>query len=127
MSTDAFVAVAASLAPSLVQSVATKPNPAPENGKAASVASSDVPDPKPEPVTNKEQLQAAVQQIQKYITDSQRTLEFHIDESSGTPVVTVRDSNGDLIRQIPNAETLHIAQMLKDHGAIQHGILNLTA
>lgn len=124
MSTDAFVAVATSIAPSLVQSVASKANPVSGAGDA------DAAPPAPQssaPAISKEQVQAAVQQIQKYLTDSQRTLEFHIDEASGTPVVMVRDANGDLIRQIPSAETLHIAQMLKDQGSIHHGLLNLTA
>jgi len=121
MSTDAFVAIATSIAPSLVQSVATKANPLP--GNTAEPVRHAAP---PEPVS-KEQVQAAVQQIQKYLADSQRTLEFHIDESSGTPVVMVRDANGDLIRQIPSAETLHIAQILKDKGSLTHSLLNITA
>jgi len=126
MSADAFAAVAAQIAPSLVQSVATKANPVPVSvdGELAAIPHTV---PAPAPVVSKEQIQAAVQQIQKYLSDSQRTLEFHIDESSGTPVVTVRDGNGDLIRQIPNAETLHIAQMLKDKGALIHSLLDITA
>jgi flagellar protein FlaG len=126
MSTDALVAIATSVAPSLVQSVGTKANPVQtgvDNPAAPAVQADTAP---PPPVVSREQLQAAVQQIQKYLTDSQRTLEFHIDEASGTPVVMVRDANGDLIRQIPTAETLHIAQMLKDQGSIHHGLLNLT-
>jgi len=124
MSTDAFVAVATSIAPSLVQSVATKANPVPAGDTAEPVQHAAPP---PEPIVSKEQVQAAVQQIQKYLADSQRTLEFHIDESSGTPVVMVRDANGDLIRQIPSAETLHIAQILKDKGSLTHSLLNITA
>jgi flagellar protein FlaG len=118
------VAVAASIAPSLVQSVANKANPV--SGTSSADNTSPVPQASA-PAITKEQVQAAVQQIQKYLTDSQRTLEFHIDEASGTPVVMVRDANGDLIRQIPSAETLHIAQILKDQGTIHHGLLNLTA
>jgi flagellar protein FlaG len=125
MSADAFVAIAASIAPSLVQSVATKANPVPVSVDAESaVLTHNVATPAP---VSKEQIQAAVQQIQKYLSDSQRTLEFHVDESSGTPVVSVRDGNGDLIRQIPNAETLHIAQMLRDKGTLHHGLLDITA
>jgi len=127
MSTDAFVAVATSIAPSLVQSVATKANPVPGTSDANGAPPPPAPQTPPPAAISKEQVQAAVQQIQKYLTDSQRTLEFHIDEASGTPVVMVRDANGDLIRQIPSAETLHIAQMLKDQGSIHHGLLNLTA
>jgi len=127
MSTDVFVAIATSIAPSLVQSVAAKANPVPAGDNAEPVQVVALPSaPTAEPVS-KDQVQAAVQQIQKYLTDSQRTLEFHIDESSGTPVVIVRDANGDLIRQIPSAETLHIAQILKDKGSLTHGLLNITA
>jgi len=122
MSTDAFVAVATSIAPSLVQSVASKANPV----AARDAVSAPPAAPSPAPAITKDQVQAAVQEIQKYLTESQRTLEFHIDDASGTPVVMVRDGNGDLIRQIPSAETLHIAQMLKDQGSIHHGLLNLT-
>lgn len=127
MSTDAFVSIATSIAPSLVQSVAGKANPVSSSNDAKLLPQTAEQAPAPQQVVSKEQLQAAVQQIQKYLTDSQRTLEFHIDESSGTPVVTVRDANGEMIRQIPDAEALHIAQMLKDKGSWNHNLLHITA
>lgn len=72
-------------------------------------------------------VQQAAQQIQKFLTDSQRSLEFQIDEASGISVVKVRDtSTGDVIRQIPNEETVKLAQILKDTGSLSRGLLDLT-
>ncbi len=74
-----------------------------------------------------EHVQQAAQQIQKFLAESQRSLEFHVDETSGISVVMVRDANtGDVIRQIPNEETVKLAQILKDTGSINHGLLDLT-
>lgn len=126
MSTDAFVSIATSIAPSLVQSVATKAGATNSNDADSSPASVPVPAPVKAAAATQQQVQEAVQQIQKYITESKRTLEFRIDQDSGKPVVSVRDADGNLIRQIPNEETLHIAQMLKDQGSLNRGLLNLT-
>jgi flagellar protein FlaG len=126
MPTDAFVSIATSIAPSLVQSVATKAGATNGNDTESSATNVPAPAPAKAAVVTQQQLQEAVQQIQKYITESKRTLEFRIDQDSGKPVVSVRDADGNLIRQIPNEETLHIAQMIKDQGALNHGLLNLT-
>ena len=120
MSTDAFVAIAnvvlPQVRPQAVRVVATSNN-----------SGNNLP-PETQPAAiPKEQVQAAVQQIQKFLADSQRSLEFHVDESSGIAVVTVRDSNGDLIRQMPNEETVHLAQMLTESTTTNHALLSLTA
>jgi len=122
MSTDALVATVTSIAPAIVP-VAKPGNDTPAPPARGPSTSNQAP---PEPIA-KDQLQAAVQQIQKFLAESQRTLDFQIDESSGMPIVTVRDANGEIIRQIPNAEALHIAQMLKDQGSLRHGLINLSA
>ena len=122
MFTDALVATVTSIAPALVP--AGKPNA--DASAAVAIAPTSANDAPPAPVA-KEQVQAAVQQIQKFLAESQRTLDFQIDESSGMPIVTVRDAKGEIIRQIPNAEALHIAQMLKDQGSLRHGLINLFA
>lgn len=73
-----------------------------------------------------EQVQHSVQQIQKFLTESQRSLEFHVDEASGIAVVMVRDaSTGDVIRQIPNEETVKLAQILKATGSVTNALLDL--
>ncbi len=124
MSTDAFVAIANTVAP-----IAIRPTLQPPTllAVADNHGGNDLPSvPQSAPIP-KEQVQAAVQQIQKFLADSQRSLEFHVDETSGIAVVTVRDSNGDLIRQLPNEETLRLAQILKESGTTNHALLSLTA
>jgi len=57
-----------------------------------------------------------------------RVLEFSIDAPSGLTVVTVRDQEtGNVIRQIPSEEIVHLADMLSSgkHGA--SALLSLTA
>jgi flagellar protein FlaG len=61
-------------------------------------------------------IEEAVAQIQSYIAESQRDLQFRVDESSGRTVVSVFDSDGQLIRQIPSAEVLSIAARLQQQG-----------
>jgi flagellar protein FlaG len=72
-------------------------------------------------------VQAAVQQIQKYLQDSGRSIDFHFDDSSGLPIVTVRDATtGEVIRQLPSEETLRLAQLLKEGNGLQsHATLRL--
>jgi flagellar protein FlaG len=58
-------------------------------------------------------MKAAAEQIESYLKATGRELRFSIDEATGETVVTVRDSvSGDVIRQIPNAEALRLAQAL---------------
>jgi flagellar protein FlaG len=125
MSTDAFVAVANAVVP-----VAARPVAQPQSILPAVIDNNSgnnlPPVPQPAPIP-KEQVQAAVQQIQKFLADSQRELEFRVDEASGIAVVTVRDSNGDIIRQMPNEETLRLAQILKESSTTSHALLNSTA
>ncbi len=100
-----------------------------EVAEPASVANdkpSTTAEPQP-PAPAQQEVQQAAQQIQKYLAQSGRTLEFHVDDASGVPVVIVRDAHsGDVIRQIPNEEVLHVAQMLKENSQTQHALVNLT-
>ena len=62
-----------------------------------------------------DQVRAASEQIEKYLKSSGRALDFHVDNDSGLVVVVVRDSaSGDVIRQIPSEEALHLAQTLNE-------------
>jgi len=67
-----------------------------------------------------ENLQGAVSQINDYVQNLQRNLQFRVDESTGKDVVTVIDSTSDeVIRQIPSEEALELARRLaanKDDG-----------
>jgi uncharacterized FlaG/YvyC family protein len=73
-----------------------------------------------------EQVKAAAEQIDSYLKSHGRSLDIHVDQDTGETVVTVRDANtGDVIRQIPNEETLQLAKSL-GHGSSSPAILNLT-
>jgi len=55
-------------------------------------------------------LSGAVQQIETYLSSSQRALNFSVDESSGRPVMTVTNpETGEVIRQVPGDEVLKMA------------------
>lgn len=64
---------------------------------------------------NTEALKTAVQDIQKFVQSVRRNLEFSIDEASGKVVVKVIASEtGEVVRQLPSAEALKIADSLQN-------------
>ncbi|MDG6402649.1 flagellar protein FlaG, partial [Pseudomonas quasicaspiana] len=57
-----------------------------------------------------QRLESAVQEIEKFVQSVKRNLEFSIDESSGEIVVKViAGDTGEVVRQLPSAEALKIA------------------
>ena len=105
--------------PALLAS-ATKPpssdTPA-QKRASAQPASRPVPrTPAPAPVANRsiqETMEKVAAQLESYLRSVGRSLQFSIDSESGRTVISVRDSStGDLIRQIPNAEAMRLAQSL---------------
>ena len=71
------------------------------------------PTPVPAPDLSEEIMQAVARQIESYLKANGRNLQFSVDQETGRTVVTVRDSStGEIIRQIPDAEALRIAQSL---------------
>ncbi|MBJ9975439.1 flagellar protein FlaG [Pseudomonas sp. S75] len=57
----------------------------------------------------------AVSQIEEFMKQTQRKLQFSTDEESGKIVVkVVASETGELIRQIPSEEALRIAHSLSD-------------
>ncbi|MBT9266401.1 flagellar protein FlaG [Pseudomonas sp. MG-9] len=94
-------------APKPATPVAEKP---PETPKVSSVDT---------PVADKNQdsddtkLKLAVQEIEKFVQSIKRNLEFSIDEHSGKVIVKVIASEtGEVVRQIPSAEALKLADSL---------------
>lgn len=60
-----------------------------------------------------ETLQDAVSQINDYVQNIQRSLQFTVDEESGRDVVTVLDTKTEeIIRQYPSEEVLAFARQL---------------
>ncbi len=66
------------------------------------------------------QLKAAVLDINEYVQSIQRTLQFSIDDETGTTVVKVLDSSTqEVIRQFPPEEVLALARHLQASQEIQ--------
>ena len=58
-------------------------------------------------------VEQAVAKLNDYVQNTERKLEFQVDDDSGETVVRVYDKMSDeLIRQIPNEEALELAQKL---------------
>ena len=62
-----------------------------------------------------DKVREAVSRINEYVQQSERTLDFKLDESSGQTVISVYDkASEELIRQIPGELALELAQKLND-------------
>lgn len=61
-------------------------------------------------------VEQAVAQIKDFIANSQRDLQFQVDDATGRTVVSVYGSSGELIRQYPSEEILKIAATLQEQG-----------
>jgi flagellar protein FlaG len=60
-----------------------------------------------------EEVQHAARQIEAFMRNMNRYLEFRVDQDSGRTVVTVRDkTTGEVVRQIPSEEVLRLAHNL---------------
>lgn len=71
--------------------------------------------------SNSEQLRDAVKEINRAMQQSNRALEFSVDEESDRLVVKLKDGEtGEVIRQIPSDETLAISRYIAD---VQQGLL----
>ena len=59
-------------------------------------------------------LEEAVRELNGYVQNVQRNLQFNVDEDSGHTVIRVVDSETDeVIRQIPSEEVLALAKHLR--------------
>lgn len=62
-----------------------------------------------------EQLEKVAQQLQDFVGDMNRGLEFSVDKDSGRDVIKVIDkSSGDLVKQFPSEEVLSLVAKLSD-------------
>ena len=69
----------------------------------------------PAKVQGVDDVKSAVAEIEKFLSETRRNLQFSTDEESGKIVVKVIASDsGELIRQIPSEEALRIALSLSD-------------
>lgn len=86
----------------------------------AQTGSAEIAKPKAEEKTDLAQVSAkevqeAVSRINDYVQQSERKLDFRLDEDSGQTVIRVYDKQSDeLIRQIPGELALKLAENLSD-------------
>lgn len=68
-------------------------------------------------------LDQAVRDLNAYVQNVQRSLQFDLDDESGHTVVRVLDAETDeVIRQMPSEEVLALARHLKGMSEGQHGL-----
>lgn len=101
--------------------VADKPAVAPQVVSASSASSqaetSTSKDSDPE--KKSQELEAAVKQMEKFFQSVHRNLEFSIDDKSGKVVVKViATETGEVVRQLPSAEALKLADSLKNANSL---------
>ena len=66
-----------------------------------------------------ESIEKTVEQISEFVNSNARGLRFRVDDISGRMVVTVPNPNsGEVIRQIPSEEFLHLASQLRQYGEL---------
>lgn len=69
----------------------------------------------PTPPSSAEELEQAVAKLNDYVQNTERKLNFQLDEDAGLTIIRVYDKATDeLIRQIPNEEAVSLAQKLNE-------------
>ena len=67
----------------------------------------------------REQLEQMVQQLQDFMGEMNRSLQFKVDEDSGRDVIKVLDKNsGEVIKQYPSEEVLSLVSKLSESAGI---------
>ncbi|SDS57606.1 flagellar protein FlaG [Halopseudomonas litoralis] len=68
---------------------------------------------------DREQVLAAVEEMQEYVDVAARNIQFQLDDESGRMVVKVTEaSTGDVIRQMPSEEALRLAENLAEMNSV---------
>ena len=108
-----------------VLAVAAPQRQAPQGAKAeAAAADLAAREQAPAPELAPEVRSKIAERLQDLARASGRELEFRIDEASGRMVISVRDERtGELIRQIPDATALRIAQRLESQAEVLRNVL----
>lgn len=99
-------AVASTAAAQRAEAVQVKATPAPE----PTVQAKPLPDPKEIRRTLEETTERLNQQMRR----NSRDLSFSVDDVADTVVVTVKNSEGEVVRQIPNEVALRVAHNLEN-------------
>ncbi len=91
----------------------------PGSGEGKIVPDSGNSRPVVEAVDTSQSIEKTVEQISEFVNANARGLRFRVDDASGHTVVTVLNPNsGEIIRQIPTEEFLHLASQLRRYGEV---------
>ncbi|MBE0419561.1 flagellar protein FlaG [Pseudoalteromonas nigrifaciens] len=67
----------------------------------------------------REQLEKVAQQLQDFMGEMNRSLQFQVDQDSGRDVIKVLDKDtGDIIKQYPSEEVLNLVSKLSETAGI---------
>ena len=103
--------------PSRVAAESPQPVPVPVAPRAAVAAPRVAHD----PVKLQENLREAVEQLNKQLASSGRSIGFSYDEVANAPVVTVKSTaTGEVIRQIPSEAVLRVAHTFEALKGLLH-------
>ena len=76
----------------------------------------------PDPLETRRELQEATEQLNQQMRRNSRDLSFSVDDVANTVVVTVKNREGEVVRQIPNEVALRVAHNLDNvKGLLQDG------
>ena len=103
------VANSVALAAGAVAAPRAGPRPAPTPHKVPAPVA--LPAVAPKASASAETLRQVAADMEKFVRDSGRNLQFKVDDNTGRVVVRVVDTvSGDVIRQIPSEELLRLAR-----------------
>lgn len=109
------VTAKADTTPATVTPVTDSGNSLPAAGNTAPVQASPAPQ-APQVDVEQIDIEQVVRQIQDFLAETERSLQFRVDEGSGRTVISVYSGSGELIRQIPSEELLEIAAKIQQQG-----------
>jgi flagellar protein FlaG len=69
---------------------------------------------RPDPEEIRRNLQEASEHLNKQMTLNKRDLSFSVDEVANKVVLTVKNKEGEVVRQIPNEAALRVAHNLEN-------------
>jgi len=78
--------------------------------------------PKQDPLESRRSLQEASEQLNQHMRRNSRDLSFSVDDVANKVVLTVKNKEGEVVRQIPNEVALRVAHNLDNvKGLMQDG------
>ncbi|MFO1410030.1 MAG: flagellar protein FlaG [Steroidobacteraceae bacterium] len=95
----------------------------PGAGRAAPAPAEPVAASLPDP---QQQARIAARQLREYLRENGHDMKFSFDDTTGMTIVRIYNSaTGELVRQIPSEEVVHIAEVLRRESG--RNTLNVTA